>query len=193
MNHPPLSTHRSPERSFKRSCAIAYGSLAVGWAIGAAIVSLVLWQLTEARQVNDPLQSEALVIAVASGVIASLAMLPSLLTSTGKTSPVTCSADRWSGISAAMMAGTVIRMIGTVALFLTCRYHMTSTTEMIAAMTIGWYVLLTAIEVIVLGRVLPDVAGRSGHPVVPEPLKGTQTAKGMSCNCDGLAHYHSQT
>lgn len=150
----------------------------MGWVIGVVVVGLVLWLFAGALRLDQTSGPEALVIAVASGVIAAVAMLPSLRAvasrpagETGSSRPQGEAANRWSGISAAVMAGTVIRMVGTVALFLTCRYHMASTTEMIVAMTIGWYVLLTSIEVIVLGRVLPDVAGRSGHLVAPKPLK----------------------
>lgn len=54
--------------------------------------------------------------------------------------------------------GILFRLLGTVALFLTCGYHMPSRTETIAAMTIGWYVLLTFVEVLVVARKLPNYA-----------------------------------
>ncbi len=60
-----------------------------------------------------------------------------------------------------LVAGVMIRLLGTVALFLTCRYHMATSAGVIAAMTIGWYVLLTSIEVVVVARELPRPVGES--------------------------------
>lgn len=48
---------------------------------------------------------------------------------------------------AAISAGLLIRLAGTVALFLWCRYHMPSSLEFSAAMVLGWYVLLTPVEI----------------------------------------------
>ena len=68
-----------------------------------------------------------------------------------------------------LMAGMPIRLVGTVALFLTCRYHMASSSEMIAGMTIGWYVLLTSIEVFVLARSVPRTGRVSFHASTDNP------------------------
>ncbi|MEE2937782.1 MAG: hypothetical protein VYA84_17470 [Planctomycetota bacterium] len=57
-----------------------------------------------------------------------------------------------------LLVGIIIRQLGTVALFLTCRYHLASSAEVVAGMTIGWYVLLTFIEVFVLSRCHGDAA-----------------------------------
>lgn len=55
-----------------------------------------------------------------------------------------------------MVFGVMIRLTGTVALFLSCRYHMATPTTWVAAMTIGWYVLLTFVDISVLARELPE-------------------------------------
>jgi hypothetical protein len=138
------------------------------------IVGLVLWQLTDAMQPNAVIWSEVLLIAIASGAIACISMLPGLLALGGETNRARSESEtvgHWGGIIAGVMAGNVIRMVGTVALFLTCRYHMASTIEMIVGMTIGWYVLLTSIEIIVLRRALLDVAEAPARFATPTPLK----------------------
>lgn len=178
MNQSPPSTLRRPTRSWLRTCLTAYGLLASGWVLGLVVVSLVLVQLRSTEQVSSTIWSEAMVIAVASGIIGVIAMLPSLLSlrgikhQTGQSSRSQRGlAEHWTSIAAAVLAGTGIRMIGTVALILTCRYQMASTTEMIVAMTIGWYLLMTTIEVIALGRLLPAHARSLGHLFATEPLK----------------------
>ncbi len=47
----------------------------------------------------------------------------------------------------AFSIGMMIRIVGTVALFLLCRYHMTTGTTQLAAWVLGWYVYLTIVEV----------------------------------------------
>ncbi|TWU04371.1 hypothetical protein [Stieleria varia] len=54
------------------------------------------------------------------------------------------------------LAGMVIRLFGTVALFALCRYHMAASPEQIAAMTLGWYCWLTVTEVVLLVRLVPS-------------------------------------
>ncbi|MGB0595709.1 MAG: hypothetical protein ACPGLY_03285 [Rubripirellula sp.] len=80
-------------------------------------------------------------IAVGSWVVAWISLAPGLRMTPHST-----------GFCQVLLFGIVIRLLGTVALFLTCRYHMASSAEVIAGMTIGWYVLLTSIEVFVLSR-----------------------------------------
>ena len=146
----------------------------VGWAIGVILMGGFIGLGDVSRW------SDAAVIAFASGVIASLSMLPGLLggPTFGRSESETESETlgQWSRFSAAAMVGLIIRVTGTLALFLTCRYHMASTSEMIAAMTIGWYLLLTSIEVFVLVRALPNVAQpnvapTSGRFPTPSPVK----------------------
>lgn len=146
MNHDITITERSYRRSFARALAWVIAP----WAMAAVVMVAVV------NSLNPALLSMAVIIAIASVLIACLSMLPGLLRRAQS-----------GGIVVAVMAGIMIRLIGTVALFLTCRYHMASPVEMIAAMTIGWYVLLTSIEVFVLIRESPRDATPSAQPSMP--------------------------
>ncbi len=126
------------------------------WVIGVLFLVSVIG-LREVVSLTD-----LLVIAVASAAIACLAMLPGLIRW-----PQRLESDptaMWQRLAVCLFAGMAIRLAGTVALFLSCRYHMATSAEMIAGMTIGWYVLLTSIEVFVLARELPKTAKAPNFP-----------------------------
>jgi hypothetical protein len=134
MNEPKPIIDDAFRRQFAR---------AMSWVIGGGFVAMLAMVFIVSR-LNQALLGEAVVIAIGSIVVASLAMLPGLL-----------SRRQDDGIVVNLMAGIPIRMVGTVALFLTCRYQLASPTETIAAMAISWYLLLTFIEVVVLVRQSP--------------------------------------
>jgi hypothetical protein len=119
---------------------------------------------------------DAFVIAFASAAIAVLSMIPGLLTVANRSTsarPEHPTEAHWSRFAGSLAAGMMIRVTGTVALFLTCRYHMATTTEMIAGMTIGWYLLLTSLEVLVLARELPKAVSRASCPGTGFPGTGS--------------------
>ena len=129
-------------------------------------MTVILWFAIDRGAIG--LWRDAMLIAVASGVIACLALLPGILiqvaTPSGRPeSPETLSTELGGRLIVAVAMGIAIRSTGTVALFLTYRYQLASSTEMIAAMALGWYVFLTSIEVIVLARSLPQTAGPSAR------------------------------
>ncbi len=105
--------------------------------------------------------TDLIVIAAASGGIAVLSMLPGILGPAPSGSTPAAASGR---LAMNLFAGMGIRLAGTVALFLTCRYHMATSSEMIAGMTIGWYVLLTSVEVFVLARELPKTVKAPSFP-----------------------------
>ncbi len=144
MNENRLSVNHS----FRRAFAHALAWVIVGWVVATFIMILLV------RAVSSPVLLDSIVIAIASLVIASVSMLPGFL---GGAQGEGIGAQG-EGMIVRLMAGILIRLAGTVALFLTCRYHMASPMEMIAAMTISWYVLLTSIEVTVLVLQSPRVA-----------------------------------
>lgn len=146
----------------KRSFVHAFGWILIGWAAALCILVCVVGQ-TDAGMFSD-----SMIIAVASVAIACASMLPGLLTRGGSRAHAQ---GQGSGLAAGLFAGILIRLVGTVALFLTCRYHMASTTEMIAGMTIGWYLLLTSIEVFVLVRELPKPDANLAATDAPTPVK----------------------
>ena len=147
--------HPTNERSMQRSFLHALTWVIVGWSIGTAIL---VWFTIDHRETG--MFVDSLGIAVASGVIACVSVVPGMFiqlavtTGQAKYEPL----DLWGRLIAALAAGMTIRSIGTVALFLTYRYHLASSTEMIAGMTLGWYLFLTSIEVSVLARTLPKSA-----------------------------------
>jgi hypothetical protein len=152
-NHEP-QLHPTIERSMQRSFVHALTWVMIGWSI---VTSILLFTI-DLR--NTPMFTDTLVIAVASGVIACVSVLPGMLMQfvVPKGAAGCQSAEPWGRLTAALAVGMMIRSIGTVALFLTYRYHLASSTEMIAGMTLGWYVFLTSIEVLVLARTLPKSA-----------------------------------
>ena len=154
---PQTESHRPSDfgRTLKRSHLRAFYRVTVGWVLGLAL----LYCLMLAYQQQEAL-SDALIIAVSSGIIACLSMLPALFQG-WRDEPgqrLSESNHPWQRFTVCLLAGMMIRVTGTVALFLTCRYHMSASTELIAGMTIGWYVLLTSLEVSALARELPKTA-----------------------------------
>ncbi|MDG2222398.1 MAG: hypothetical protein P8L85_13535 [Rubripirellula sp.] len=89
--------------------------------------------------------ADAAFIAVGSWLVACFSLAPGLRMT-----------QHSSGFCQVLLFGIAIRLLGTVALFLTCRYQLASSAEVIAGMTIGWYVLLTFIEVFVFSRSQAD-------------------------------------
>lgn len=139
---------------------------ALAWIIvGWSIVAAILWFAIDRRDTG--LLTDAMLIAVASGAIACVSQFAGILiqlvnpTSEAKSQ----SQDRWGRLIVALAVVMTIRSVGTVALFLTYRYQLASSTEMIAGMTLGWYVFLTSIEVLVLARSLPKTAEPSARLV----------------------------
>lgn len=56
-----------------------------------------------------------------------------------------------------LFGGMILRLIATVALFIICSYQVAGSVEWIALVTIGWYVFLTTIEVVLLSsRIVAD-------------------------------------
>lgn len=138
----------------RRSFATALVGVIVAWTVFTA--ALLIWT----GQQDTQLFADTVVISVASVVIAISSVLPGLLMQFDLASDDSQSqvSQLWGCVTVALAAGMMIRVVGTVALFLTYRYHMASSSEMIAGMTLGWYVILTAIEVMVLAKTLPKSA-----------------------------------
>jgi hypothetical protein len=112
------------------------------WAALFVPVSLTVYWLA------PELLFQSIVIAVASGSIAALAMLPSMQLGDSDQDPATLPGKHITTILVAM----AIRVAGTVALFLFCRYQMGVPPQAIALMVCGWYVLLTSFEVSLLAH-----------------------------------------
>lgn len=130
----------------------AFRAVVIVWSLGAGVA------LTATAVLPQATSQAIVVITIASGLIAAVTMLAAPLLSRvwhgrqRQTGPM-------SEFFVAALAGMILRVIGTVALFLTCRYHMAASVEMIVGMTIGWYLLLTSVEVVTLARELTNLRG----------------------------------
>ena len=116
--------------------------LMLGWAAVFVVVSLVTYLI--APDVLVP----SMLIAIASLIISVGALLPGWKLSQSENASATPT-DHYLGTIVAAMA---IRVVGTVALFLLCRYEMGLPPQTIAFFVCGWYVLLTSFEVSLLAR-----------------------------------------
>ncbi len=150
-NDRPFAGREMMPRPFRHALVWTTAS----WCVAAVIVASVLFAVKD----QPILFGDALLIAVASLLISYASLLPGLVDyhslRTLSQIPERVAGQRQSGM---LVAGVVIRLIGTVALFLTCRYQMATPSELVAAMTIGWYVLLTLVDTVVLARELPRTA-----------------------------------
>ncbi|MFG0260809.1 MAG: hypothetical protein ACF788_00220 [Novipirellula sp. JB048] len=153
-------------RSAKASQCVAESyRFALWWVLAAWLVGLVVSVVAVGVQ-DWGRVGDASFVAVMSGVIALLSMLPGLRLSGASmfsnqqvgeaTAAVTAASReemamvRFSGFLLASGMGMIFRLFGTVALFLFCRYQLAETTEWVAGFTIGWYAFLTTVEVGVL-------------------------------------------
>ena len=96
-------------------------------------------------------------IAVLSGVISICALIPGMSLGTPEMM-VECQLSRHQRIKRSglfmvgALAAMIIRVVGTVALLVVCRYQMGLPLETIVFFVCGWYVALTAVEVFWLAR-----------------------------------------
>ena len=79
------------------------------------------------------------------------------------------------------MAGMVIRLLGTVALFAVCRYQMAELTHLVAVAVLGWYVLLTITEVGLLAWLAPS---RISPDKVPPSVVVSDDRKKLALSSD---------
>lgn len=112
------------------------------WAVLFMAVSLLVFWLA------PNLISASMLIAVASGFISAIALLPCLRRTNASSNQTTSGEQQVAAIFLSM----AIRVLGTVALFLFCRYQMGLPPQTVALMVCGWYALLTSFEVFLLAR-----------------------------------------
>jgi hypothetical protein len=130
--------------------------VAAAWAVGAVAVGIFCLVASTVASL-DPLAAG--VITSGSGLIACGAMLAggwlyrqlSPRSSPADSEPNHAQAN---ALLAATLAGMFLRLVGTVALFLSCRYHLAASVEVIGTMTVAWYLYLTSVEVAALAREL---------------------------------------
>ncbi|MFG0267704.1 MAG: hypothetical protein ACF8AM_21525 [Rhodopirellula sp. JB055] len=83
-------------------------------------------------------------LAIASWVIALASVFPRLMS-------IQISSDRWLATQG-FLAGMLIRIVGTVALFLASSYYLDASETWSAAWVLFWHVSLLAVEVVVIAR-----------------------------------------
>ncbi len=141
------STDRGPWR-FDSVFAHALAVVLAAWIVGAALL-----MATQAWYAPQHFAAVGMVTAF-SGLVAVVALLPGLLVAGWSTASPRGRAE--NDYSTPLMASVILRLVGTVALFLLCRYQMAAADELIAAVVVGWYVFLTIVEVTALARRLPQ-------------------------------------
>lgn len=122
--------------------SVALRRLFVGWTFLFTTVSIATFMI--APDVLVP----SMLIGIASLIVSVGALLPGWALRRTENDLATRT-DHYLGTIVAAMA---IRVVGTVALFLLCRYEMGLPLQTIAFFVCGWYVLLTSIEVSLLAR-----------------------------------------
>lgn len=137
----PASTRRSPFAS-------ALAAVVAAWLLAAMVQGLLFVAF---GLVGESDQGAAAAVGGGSGLVAVAAMTAGLLLSRSRGREPT-SNNASLRLMAAAATAMFLRLAGTVALFLTCRYHMAAATDMVLWSTVGWYVYLTTIEVFVLAR-----------------------------------------
>ena len=100
--------------------------------------------------------AESLIVSVASVLISGLAIMPGLASDRRARGT-----DGWNGFVAGCFGAMAIRMAGTIALLVMCRYQMRATDQLLALMIGGNYVVLTVAEVYHLAQSVADVDGAS--------------------------------
>jgi hypothetical protein len=147
-----ISDDRQMARTFGR---------AVQWAclLWLAVMGLA-WLMSQTgageRWLADVRSGDVIVVAIASLLISLAAMIPGWAMKRSTGVQPHANSDQSTTVArrqtTRLVASVLIRVCGTVALFLACRYQMATPIEKLAAMVLGWYVLLTFVEILVLAR-----------------------------------------
>lgn len=135
---PELSA-RSPVATI---VSLTLRQLMTGWAVLFVVVSLFTYFIA------SEMLATSVLIAIASLIISTGALLPGLKLSQSENAKATPTDHYLRTIVAAM----TIRVLGTVALLLVCRYEMGVPLQATALFVCGWYIVLTSIEVSLLAR-----------------------------------------
>jgi hypothetical protein len=112
------------------------------WLAMLLAVSLIVYA------VAPELLLQSTLIALASGLISAVALVPYLKLIGPPVSQTTSDNQPILSIFLSM----AIRVLGTVALFLFCRYQMGLPPRTVALMVCGWYAMLTSVEAFLLAR-----------------------------------------
>lgn len=128
----------------------AHRWVAAAWMSGTLLLGLVSW-------LWQPASLDAvLLISLASAAIAHLALLPgSLIGRIAVFEPLAADSGSEGQVQAsllAVIAAMTIRLAGTVALIVWCKYQMAETMALIIGTSLFWYFALTSLEVVLLAK-----------------------------------------
>jgi hypothetical protein len=158
----------------------------VGAFTGALIVSGVVWLslsvvlITVVSLMAAGYLRETILVTLLSGLVAAISLTPGLVSEWTLKLNSQRSKQAVQSASAAkanqnylgpVFGGIILRLVATVALFVMCRYQFAESANWIAALTIGWYVVLTVVEVTLLAKKLPKLdAASTVTPLVASGL-----------------------
>lgn len=155
-------------RPFHRTVA----ALVVAWLLAIAIIALLSRRFPEVRgDGSGPALSwaDCFFIAAASLVVALVAMAPGIVMdfrrgAAGAQPPASRANAKglekaWQdaktlGLALEFSVSMLLRLVGTVALFMLCRYHLAASDRLIAGWVLGWYFWLGFVEVTWLCRAI---------------------------------------
>ena len=144
-----------PKVSVSHPLAVVFRRVLAAWAVGCLVTALIVCFT------DKSLFGPALLISLASGLIAIAAVYAVLQFSRNASGLSNVSGLSEGGSStdlvSSFMVATMVRLFGTVALFLWCRYQMGQPPVAIAALVSVWYVWLTCVEVVSLAKTTADL------------------------------------
>lgn len=122
-------------------------SVSAAWALGCGVVAMLV-----GSGALDLAVAEAMKVSAASGLIAvfAIGLFSARFARAVGGRPLQAVIESDMGLFVAFSAGMAIRILGTVALFLACRYQMGASPETLATLVLGWYLYLTLIEISVV-------------------------------------------
>jgi hypothetical protein len=131
-----------------------------GRVMGRVLLAWMLLTLASSVAVlmlKPELTQPAILIALASGAISICALIPGMsLGTSGASAKTGLSRQRQIKRSGLFIVGAIaamiIRVLGTVALLVVCRYHMGVSLETLVFFVCGWYLTLTGFEVFWLAK-----------------------------------------
>ena len=146
---PPRSDHHVPPQREIRSLAIVIGfKISLTWIIilGASLIGGAA--LLPKEMLETTTTSNYFLISLGNLFVAYLTLMPlrhlgqKLALGENRGAPKSVAA---AGVSSVMLSGMAIRFIGTIALFVVCRYQMAASDDFIALTCIAWYLIFSAI------------------------------------------------
>ena len=146
---PPRSDHHVPTRQETRSMAITIGfKITLAWItiLGASLI--VGAALLSRETLETTIPSNYCLISLGNLLVAYLTLMPLRHVGQKKALGENRVAPKRVGaadVSSLMLSGMAIRFIGTIALFVVCRYQMSASDDLIALTCIAWYLIFSAI------------------------------------------------